>query len=230
MSQPTLNTADGESYGLVEEAGQSVNGFHLEPRCRVCRNDVLRLKVNDLLARGSSYAMIVRALRDDNSKLDPRDRVTVDSVRNHCARHFPAQNAAKAVYREILERRAKENGVDFIDGIATAITPIAFFETMMMTGYETLVASDTTIDVNTAMSAAARLQAIIDSRSGQTDIADVFVKQNRIIEVVRSMVPESLWPELFAKLDGVTEPAERAEADDDIDEVFDPGDDDFDDD
>ena len=23
------------------------NGFHLEPRCRVCRNDVLRKKVND---------------------------------------------------------------------------------------------------------------------------------------------------------------------------------------
>ena len=26
------------------------NGFHLEPRCRVCRNDLVRKKVNDLLA------------------------------------------------------------------------------------------------------------------------------------------------------------------------------------
>ena len=40
------------------------NGFHLEPRCRVCRNDLLRKKVNDLLATGASYAMIVRALAE----------------------------------------------------------------------------------------------------------------------------------------------------------------------
>ena len=32
------------------------NGFHLEPRCRVCRNDLVRKKVNDLLATGASYA------------------------------------------------------------------------------------------------------------------------------------------------------------------------------
>ena len=30
------------------------NGFHLEPRCRVCRNDTLRIKVNDLLATGQA--------------------------------------------------------------------------------------------------------------------------------------------------------------------------------
>ena len=35
-----------------------INGFHLEPRCRVCRNDQLRKKVNDLLATGASYAMV----------------------------------------------------------------------------------------------------------------------------------------------------------------------------
>ena len=44
-----------------------INGFHLEPRCRVCRNDVLRKKVNDMLATGASYAMIVGALAADNA-------------------------------------------------------------------------------------------------------------------------------------------------------------------
>ena len=47
-----------ESSALVPR-----NGFPLEPRCRVCRNDLLRKKVNDLLATGASYAMIVRATR-----------------------------------------------------------------------------------------------------------------------------------------------------------------------
>jgi hypothetical protein len=33
---------------------------------------------------------------------------------------------AKATYRDILERRARENAVDFVEGVATALTPIAF--------------------------------------------------------------------------------------------------------
>ena len=76
------------------------NGFHLEPRCRVCRNDTLRIKVNNLLASEASYTMILRALRDDNAK---PDRVTIDSIRNHTVRHFPVQNVAKPTYRRILE-------------------------------------------------------------------------------------------------------------------------------
>ena len=83
------------------------NGFHLEPRCRVCRNDQVRKTVNDMLATGASYAMIVRALSADNTKLAQCDRVTIDSIRNHTVRHFPVQNIARATYREILERAAR---------------------------------------------------------------------------------------------------------------------------
>ena len=121
------------------ELAAGVNGFHLEPRCRICRNDQVRMKVNDLLASGASYAMILRALGDDNATLEQRDRVTIDSIRNHTNRHFPVQQVARATYREILERRAKENSVDFIEGVATAITPLAVLETVMVKGYQTLV-------------------------------------------------------------------------------------------
>ena len=84
-----------------------INGFHLEPRCRVCRNDQARKKVNDMLATGASYAMVLRALGEDNAELDKCDQVTIDSIRTHCRAHFPVQNVAKATYREILERRAR---------------------------------------------------------------------------------------------------------------------------
>ena len=110
------------------------------------------------------------------TKLDTPDRVTIDSIRNHTRRHFPVQNVAKATYRHILERRAQENGVDFVKGVATAITPMAFFETVMAKGYETLVDSGTEVDVNTGMIAAARLQALIDSRAGRTSMADIVVQ------------------------------------------------------
>ena len=105
LPQAVLSIADKTAASIVSVPG--IDGFHLEPRCRVCRNDQVRTKVNDLLATGASYAMIVRALEDDNAKLDKRDRLTIDSIRNHCARHFPVQNVARATYRQILERRAK---------------------------------------------------------------------------------------------------------------------------
>ena len=123
-------------------------------------------------------------LADDNAKLDRCDRVTIDSIRNHTTRHFPVQNVAKATYRRILERRAQENGVDFVEGVATAITPMAFYETVMVKGYETLVDSGTWVDVNTGMIAAGRLQALIDSRAGGTRIADLMVQMGRIIDAV----------------------------------------------
>ncbi len=112
------------------------------------------------------------------------------------------QNIAKPTYREILERRAKENGVDFVNGVATAITPMAFFETVMAKGYETLVDSDTKVDVNTGMIAAGRLQALMDSRASGTSMVDMWVKMNRIINAIHSTVPEELWPEILCKLDG----------------------------
>ena len=183
------------------EFAACINGFHLEPRCRVCRNDQVRQKVNDLLATGASYAMISRALEEDNATLDKGDRVTIDSIRNHTVRHFPVQSVARATYRDILERRARENSVDFIKGVATAITPMAFYETVIVKGYETLVDSDTTVDVSTGMIAAGRLQALIDSRAGQPDMAHIMVQVTHIIEAVKSTVPREMWGEIVRKLD-----------------------------
>jgi hypothetical protein len=131
LPQPALSLPDETAASIV-----SVDRCHLEPRCRVCRNDSVRGKVNDLLATGARHAMILRALQDYNAKLDGRDRVTIDSVRNHTARHFPVQQVAKATYREILERRAKENGIDFVEGKGTAITPLAMLDVVMIKGLQ----------------------------------------------------------------------------------------------
>ena len=211
-----------ESSALVPR-----NGFHLEPRCRVCRNDLVRKKVNDLLATGASYAMVVRALAADNAELDKCDRVTIDSVRNHCGRHFPVQNVAKATYREILERRAKANGVDFVEGVATALTPIAFFETVMVKSYETLVDSDTRVDVNTGIVAAGRLQSLIDSRDYGRDLLVMKVQLGQICDAVKSTVPQEMWAEIVEKLEELEQHPEALDVgtdsfDDADDDPYDP--------
>ena len=203
------------------------NGFHLEPRCRVCRNNVLREKVNGMLAVGASYAQIVRALAADNAELDKCDRVTIDSVRNHTVRHFPVRSFARATYREILERRAQENRIDFVQGVATALTPIAFFETVMAKSYETLVDSDTKVDVNTGIVAAGRLQSLIDSRDDGRELLVMKVQLAQIRNAVKSTVPREMWGEIVEKIEEFEQHQEALDVgtdsfDDDDDEPFDP--------
>ena len=207
------------------ELAAVLHRFPLEPRCRVCRNDQLRTKVNAMLATGISYAMILRALQKDNDQLDVPDRVTVDSIRNHTARHFPVQNVAKATYRRILEQRAQENGVDFVKGVATAITPLAFLETVMVKSYETLVDSDTRVDVHTGIIAAGRLQSLIDSRDYSRDVLLMKVQLGQICDAVRSVVPQEMWGEIVEKLEELEQHPEALDvgADDfDADDPYDP--------
>jgi hypothetical protein len=155
-----------------------------------------------MLATGLSYTMITRAVEEDNATSDKRDRVTIDSIRNHTARHFPVQNVAQATYRRILERRAQENGVDFVNAVATAITPMAFYETVMAKGYATLVDPDTQVDVSTGMIAAGRLQALIESRASGTSVPRLIAQLDRIIRAIHDSVPEELWDEILDKIDG----------------------------
>ena len=94
----TLSQAVPDVVGEIAdsiELAPRINGFHLEPRCRVCRNDTLRRKVNQMLAMGAPYAGIVRALAADNAELDDRNRITLDSIRTHTTKHFPVQSVAK---------------------------------------------------------------------------------------------------------------------------------------
>lgn len=190
----TLSQAVGMSDQAAPPLVLQINGSHLEPRCHVCRSDGVRQRVNDLLASGASYASALRALGGDAVG------VSTDSIRRHAERHFPVQNVAKATYREILERRAQENDVDFADGVATAITPMALLETVMVRGYEKLVDPATEVDVKTGMAAACRLQEMIDSHTDQHDWAKAQAEMGRIVEVVREFVPAERWPALKAAL------------------------------
>jgi len=144
--------------------------------------------------------MVLRALDDDNATLEKGDQVTIDSIRNHAARHFPVQQVVRATYREILERRAKENSVDFIEGVATAITPLAVLETVMVKGYQTLVDEDTTVSYRDAMEAALKLNEITRKDEGAHERAQTLADMGRIIEVVRTFIPSERWPDVQAAL------------------------------
>ena len=128
--------------------------------------------------------------------------MTIDSIRNHASRHFPVQNVAKATYREIVERRAQEAQIDFVNGVLTALTPVAFYEVVMNEAFRRLMDGDVDVSVDTGLRAAEKLQALIDARAGEADMASLRVQVDRIIEVVRTFIPRERWPELQAALRG----------------------------
>lgn len=221
-----------------------IEGCRIEPRCHVCRDDNVTQLVNGMLARGMSYAQIARTV----AGVGPEDsKVTIDSVRNHAARHFPVQNAAKATYREIVERRAAQNKIDFQEGLATAITPIAYLETIMVKAFGTLVDDDTQVGIETGLRAAEKLHRITGDLDPAAELTRIRADVGRIIDAVKATVPQPMWSEILDHLEGreqayVAAPGQQLnesgnaredhdgdEDDGDDDEAFDPvedGDDD----
>jgi hypothetical protein len=72
-----------------------------EPRCRICRDETVRVLVNELLdwrgapiilGRGKThvvtYSNILRDLEPLNEGRDKRDRITYDSLWVHAKRHY----------------------------------------------------------------------------------------------------------------------------------------------
>jgi hypothetical protein len=76
---------------------------HADRGCQIGRRNTSRLW-RCPMGRPAGWMMTVTGRPAMRSPGCPpiRDRVTVDSVRNHAARHFPVQQAARATYREIL--------------------------------------------------------------------------------------------------------------------------------
>jgi hypothetical protein len=221
----TVRDLVGDSVESKELATR--NGFHLEPRCRVCRNDGMRRKVNQMLAIAAPYAGIVRAVAADNAGLDKCDRVTIDSIRTHATKHFPVQSVAKATYRSIVEQRAQENRVDFIEGVATSLTPLAFFEVVMAKAFSTLVDDGTEVSVETGLRAAEKLQSVLDGRERGTDILELKVQLHQIGQAVRSVVPQEMWADIVQKLEEFEQHSEALDVgtdsfDDDDDAPLDP--------
>ncbi|MGE5697103.1 MAG: hypothetical protein ACM4D3_18290 [Candidatus Sericytochromatia bacterium] len=169
----------------------------------MCRNDQIQAQVNQLLAEGSTYRGIFRSLKGENAALDQRDRVSWESVQHHAKRHFPVQNVARATYREILERRAAENAIDFANGVGTAITPLAYLEIIMVKGFQYLIDENTVVPYRDGARAAALLQELTRKDAGEQDIAPIYVKQQRIIDTMLEVVPEEYHEEILARLEGI---------------------------
>lgn len=177
--------------------------FKPEPRCKVCRhsNNGLMNVVNKLLAAGESYSNIIRDIEPLNEQQEEGDRITYSSLRTHHKRHFNKDEAAAAVYRRILEKNAAQSDIDFVDGVVNAVTPMAYLETTMNKGYQSLISPDGYVSVELGMNAALHLEKLTQGREGGEDLQELVDKTNRLIEIVREVVPVSYWDKIVKRIE-----------------------------
>lgn len=186
----------------IEELTLAGRLYRFEPdeECAVCKEPEVSRVVNKLLAAGETYANILQDIQPFNDQRVGQDKISLSSIRQHAKEHFNTDDAARAVYRRILERNAAESNVDFVSGTKNAVTPMAYLETVMSRGYETLVDSNTKVTVDQGMAASLQLHGM--TRENATEEVDKLIdKTNRLIQVVRDVVPVSYWEEIVRRLD-----------------------------
>ena len=71
----------------------------------------------------------------------------------------------------------------------------------MNKAFHTLVDDRTDVSVETGLRAAEKLQSVLDGHEQGTDIARMRIELGRIIDAVKSTVPQSMWGEIVEKLD-----------------------------
>ena len=204
-------------------SGDLGDGIHVEPRCRVCKTNAVRQTVNRMLAQGLTYQEILRALEPHNSSVAKNQRVTYRSLWTHTSRHFRVHEPAKSIYRDIIERRALEDGLDVVEGVASIITAYGYLETMMTKGFHALIQDDTAVTPMEGMTAALKLRELLsaDKGSDERKLGEMAVQMERIITAIREVVPDRYHEAIMAHVDGSTQPAL------DVEEVVDDDDDEF---
>jgi hypothetical protein len=203
-------------------------------RCRICRDDDLRKLVNTLHGHGLTTRSIMDVIdgANVNAGRSKRDIITYDVVYRHLRNHFDIDTPARAVYREILARRAAEEGKDAEQGVGVAVNALSYLETMMVKGFSDLTDENTRVSYSDGAQAAVKLYDLTHREVGAQEMAEMMRKMNYVITAVMTAVPEEYHQDILAVIDGKEPPrrAMEARAVDDFDPVGADDDDDDDED
>lgn len=205
-SLPNPNVLEQAVIDEIErarDAGDLDRDPSVEPRCHVCCEVESRELVNKLITAGMTNREIADTCRGINNQRRAKDDDRLIEARNvwsHRKNHYDTDRAA----REIIERRAKERGIDFINGIGHAITPYAVYETTMVKGYEKNLASPDAEGptLKETMDAALKLHDLTARDAGTQRMADLMHTMDRIILAAEKFIPEEYKEAFVAEVEG----------------------------
>lgn len=170
-------------------------------RCTICRNPDILHVVNQGLANGLAYAAIARSVESYNQKLPKNARVTRYAIQAHSANHFDLTHPSLAVYRRIVERRAAEVEQDWVNGVGSVVTTMAYLEVVGQKGFEALMEETTEVSPELGMQAMLKLNELTRKGSHDAELAELRHKVNSLGTAVRDVVPEEYWPQILARME-----------------------------
>lgn len=166
------------SVELVSEVAKRKQDLALSvSKCPVCDLPVEDRKiVDEMMARGMSNPAItttVMSLTDGETKLTP------PQIKKHVP-HLPANYFT---YREIQERRAKQEGIS-LDSDRSMVTPMGYLEMVLNDASSALVAHPNSTNQLVGIQAA---KVIMDAERSNRDDQDVLMWVNQYKSLVQAM-------------------------------------------
>lgn len=224
---------EAEILALSED--QQIDLFRPSAQCRICRTEGAAQVTNKMLAHGATHQDVMDVLQPLNLRRKKNEQITLNSIGHHARNHFPLEEAAQAVYRRIIEKRAEEAEIDFVKGVGGAVTALGFLDIVLKKGLENVVKDDVEVSVDQGIRAAKEIGAIEATRDASgNDINEARVQLNQIIEAVRLESTPEQWDRIVARLKGEAPPQQyevlEAETEEEyVEPGFDPGDPDWED-
>lgn len=188
-------------------------------RCVLCNaGPEIVVFVNRLIVGGATYAEAYRALSVINEAriAAGNTEISYQTVARHGRDHLPAKAAA---IREIVERRARAVQLDVEEGTANILTTTAYAEAMMTRAMQDM--SSVEVTPAEGLQAAKFLNQLLMAERGNVGLETAFAELGYLIEAVKEVVPQQLWPAITNKIEekrGSRTIVDAAEVDE-----FDPG-------
>lgn len=193
-------------------------------RCRICRDDDVRKIINTLHGYGLTTRSIMDIVESSglNNGRSNRDQINYDVIWRHTKKHFDIDTPAREIYREILARRAAEEGKDIDHAVGSAVNALSYLETMMVRGYQDLVDQGTRVPYADGAKAATKLYELTRQDAGVQEIAEVMRKMNYVISAVLTAVPEQYHHDILAIMEGKEPPRKAVTGPEDVEGDYDP--------
>jgi hypothetical protein len=155
-----------------------------ESRCKICKSDH-RGWIEVLLAKGESYRSIVATVPE---------KLTISSLSNHAKKHTQYNEGA---VRKILEHYAEERSQDYETAVQGAVTRRGVLEVMLREGHEAIISGKVDIEARDIIMLVQQIEKM-DKEQEEAAIEQAKAHVGALIQAIRDIAPESIWPDIFA--------------------------------
>ncbi len=188
---------------LVEEDidGQRYR-YKMEIRCRICTApSFVRDIIDEMLINAQTYTRILDRVTEiyTEADLDKKRMPSYVSIRSHASKHLNYQ--AEAV-REIVERRAQENGKRILEGKENILTAAGYLETIVNKSFDQLTHGQN-VPVGEGIKASQVLHALEREAAGQETVGTLMAQMAVILQVIQQEAPPAVTMKIAERLEAL---------------------------